>query len=75
MKFLFHSNRRRHSESGSAVLVLLALLTMMLILCAATTRSVIWSRQEVRLIEQRQVARLAAATNAPAAPSKSMSTQ
>jgi cytochrome c biogenesis factor len=66
--------RARRSESGSAVLVLLALLVMMLILCGATTSSVISSRREVGLIEQRQVARLATATNAPAAAAKSAGT-
>jgi hypothetical protein len=65
----------RKSERGSAVLVLLAFLTLMLILCAATTRAVMLSRHEVALIEKHQIARLAASTtNAPATPSRSLST-
>jgi hypothetical protein len=62
------------SERGSAVLVLIAFLVLMMMLCAATTRSVVWSRQEIGLIEKKQVARLATATNAPAAPAKSAGT-
>lgn len=53
------------SESGSAVLVLLAFLTLMLMLSAATSRAVYMSRQEINLINKRQLARLAASTNAP----------
>jgi hypothetical protein len=63
--------RAPRSESGSAVLVLIAFLVLMMMLCAATTRSVIWSRQEIGLIEKKQVARLATATNAPPASAKS----
>lgn len=66
--------RLRRSESGSAVLVLIAFLLLMMMLCAATTNSVVWSRQEIGLIEKKQVARLATATNAPAAPAKSAGT-
>lgn len=70
----FCSTHSRRSERGSAVLVLLALLTIMMILCAATLRAVVSSRQEVALIEKKQVARLATATNIPPASAKSMST-
>ena len=59
--------RVRRSERGSAVLVLIAFLVLMMMLCAATTSSVVWSRQEIGLIEKKQVARLATARNAPAA--------
>lgn len=68
-----HFNRSRRSERGAAVLVMLAFLVLMTMLCAATGHAVFSARQEVALIEKRQVARLAAATNSPAAPSKSMS--
>jgi hypothetical protein len=65
---LLYLSRARRSENGSAVLVMLALLVLILMLCTATTRTVLSSRQEISLIEQRQVARLAAAaTNAPSA--------
>ena len=56
---------RRHSQSGSAVLILLAFLTLMLIFVAATTRAVMMTRKELKLIEKHQMARLAAATNSP----------
>ncbi|HEX4262806.1 MAG TPA: hypothetical protein VH597_00595 [Verrucomicrobiae bacterium] len=70
---LTYLGRARPSESGSAVLVMLAFLMLMVTLCAATSHAVRSARREVRLIEKRQVARLAAATNAPAAPARSMS--
>jgi len=68
-----HFNRSRRSQSGAAVLVMLAFLVLMMMLCAATAHVVFSARQEVALIEKRQVARFATATNSPAAPSKSMS--
>jgi Tfp pilus assembly protein PilX len=68
-----HFSRSRRSQSGAAVLVMLAFLVLMTMLCAATAHAVFSARREVALIEKRQVARLAAATNAPAAPPKSMS--
>jgi hypothetical protein len=70
-----HLTRAHRSENGSAVLVMLAFLVLIMMLCAATTRTVISARQEVALIEKRQVERLAATTNALAAPAKLISTQ
>lgn len=72
---IVHLIRAHRSENGSAVLVMLALLVLIVMLCAATTQSVVWSRHEIKLIEQRQIARLAAATNAPVAPAKPANTQ
>lgn len=70
-----YRKRPRNSQDGSAVLVLLAFLTLMLIFCAATTRAVLITRQELKLIEKHQVARLAAATNSLPASAKSTNTQ
>jgi len=67
------STRPRQSERGSAVLVMLVFLMLILMLCAATSRAVYLSRQEVGLIEKRQMARLAASTNAAPAPPQSVS--
>jgi len=47
-------------------MALLSFLFIMTLLCAATARSVLWTRNEVRLIEKKQIARLAASTNSPA---------
>jgi len=56
--------RSRPAQSGSAVVVILAMLAIMAILVASNTRTVNWLRAEVRLVDQRQTARLAAsATN------------
>jgi len=58
------SHRPRPARSGSAVVVILAMLAIMAILVASNTRTVNWLRAEVRLVDQRQIARLAAsATN------------
>lgn len=67
--------RARQSERGSAVLVMLVFLMLMLMLSAATFRAVMSSRREVTLIEKRQMARWAAATNAPPTSARSMGTQ
>jgi hypothetical protein len=72
----FHQQRSRRSQSGSAVLILLAFLTLRVIFCAATTRAVLTTRQELRLIEKHEVARLAtAATNSTPAAAKSPGSQ
>ena len=62
---ILHSKNTAAPQRGSAVLVLLAFLTILLLLCAATARTISWSRQEIRLIEEHQLARLATATNQP----------
>jgi len=50
------------------VLALLAMLSIMLLLVAATLHTANWLRQEVKLVEKRQVERLAAiSTNRPPA--------
>lgn len=56
------------SDRGFAVLVLLVLLSIMLLLVAGNTRTVNLLRQEIKLVEKRQVERLAfGATNQPPA--------
>ena len=57
----------RPTRQGSAVVVILALLGIMTLLVAANTRTVNWLRAEVRLVDQRQTARLAASTTNSAA--------
>jgi hypothetical protein len=58
------SHLSRPARSGSAVIVILAMLGIMALLVASNTRTVNWLRAEVRLVDQRQTARLAAsATN------------
>jgi len=58
------SHRSRPARSGSAVVVILAMLAIMVILVTSNTRTINWLRAEVRLVDQRQTARLAAsATN------------
>jgi hypothetical protein len=47
----------------------------MVIFCAATTRIVLMTREELRLIEKQQLARLAAATNSPPASANSAKPQ
>ena len=50
----------RPARSGSAVVVILAMLGIMALLVAANTRTINWLRTEVRLVDQHQIARLAA---------------
>jgi Tfp pilus assembly protein PilX len=57
----------RRPERGSAVVVILALLAILVLLVAANTQTVRWARAEVRLVDQRQTARLAAGAANPAA--------
>ncbi|MHB8523166.1 MAG: hypothetical protein ACYDH9_20770 [Limisphaerales bacterium] len=62
------SHRPLASDRGFAVLVLLVLLSIMLLLVAGNTRTVNLLRQELKLVEKRQVERLAiGATNRPPA--------
>lgn len=60
-----HSNRSLPRRDGFAVLIMFAFLVLITILCLATWRTVIWSRSEIGLIEKKQQARLASATNTP----------
>jgi len=62
-----HCPPARRPERGSAVIVILALLGIILLLVAANTKTVQWVRAEVRLVDQRQTARLAAGTTNPVA--------
>lgn len=48
-------------------MVLFAFLTLIIMLCVATTTAVISTRRETSLLEKKQLARLAAMTNAPSA--------
>ena len=51
-------------QRGSAMILIVILLAIMVLLVTATTRTVYWLRAEVRLVDQRQTARLtASATN------------
>lgn len=60
------------STRGSATIVVLALLAIVVMLAAANLATTNWLRSEVKLIDQRQTARLAASvTNSisnPASP-------
>ena len=56
--------RRQKCRQGSAVIVMLAMLGIMVLLMAANTATVSSLRREIKLVDQRQRARLAAsATN------------
>ena len=65
IQFAPHPPARR-PERGSAVIVILALLAILVMLVAANTQTVRWARAEVRLVDQRQTARLAAGGIPPA---------
>ena len=71
MKIQIHtSGPARHSLSGSAVIIILAMLATMVLLVVANSRTNKWLRNEVKLVDQRETARLAASlTNQPAGPS------
>jgi type II secretory pathway component PulK len=58
------------SRRGSAVIVMLALLFMMVISVAANTVTVNWLRRQVKLVDQREVQRLAGHTTTHSAPAK-----
>jgi hypothetical protein len=61
---LSHARRGKKSRQGSAVIVILAMLGIMVLLMAANTVTVNSLRKEIKLLDQRQTARLAAsATN------------
>ena len=61
----------RRSERGFMIIAMMALLALMLIYVAASTRSLHQLRQELKLVEQKQIQRLQPApaprTNATAA--------
>ncbi len=62
-----NSYRRRHGQDGSAVMVILILLFIMVIFVAANTITLNTLRRQVKLVEQRQIQRLAqSVTNQPA---------
>lgn len=48
----------RRSESGFMIIAMMALLALMLIYVAASTRSLHQLRQELKLVEQKQIQRL-----------------
>ncbi len=59
--------RSSHSQSGTAVLLMLVLMAILMILVASNVRTLWQLKQELRLVERRQIRRLeaeAARTNA-----------
>jgi type II secretory pathway component PulK len=61
------SHRRRRGQSGSAVVVVLVLLFIMVVFVTANTITLNSLRRQVKLVEQRQIQRLAqSVTNQPA---------
>ncbi|MSU60155.1 MAG: hypothetical protein EXS35_18620 [Pedosphaera sp.] len=52
------SGRAHGSERGSMVLAMMVILTLMLIYVAATVRTLTQLRQELKLVEQKQIQRL-----------------
>jgi len=57
----FHLTRPQHvrrEERGFMIIAMMAILAMMLIYVAASTRSLRQLRQELKLVEQKQVQRL-----------------
>ena len=77
MKIFVSMDLHRRRQRGSAVLILLILLAIMMLLVVANGSTLIHLRQELKLLEHRQVERLkASSTNATAtavspAPSES----
>ncbi len=68
MKMILSPSRpARPARQGSAVIVVLALLAVMVLLVAANTQTVRWTRQEIKLVDERETARLAAGGAPPAA--------
>ncbi len=65
MKINLPSSRSKSApRQGSAIILILAFLGIMLLLVTANIKTLVWLRTEVRLVDQRQTARLAAtATN------------
>jgi hypothetical protein len=60
MKTSFHESRiANHSQSGMAVIIVLAFLAIILIYLAANARTLHWLERDLKLIEQKQVQRLA----------------
>lgn len=58
MKILDYPARPGAQSSGSAMMVMLAMLAIVGLLVVANTRTVNWVRAEVRLIDQRESARM-----------------
>ena len=56
------SRPARRSERGFMIIAMMVMLAMMLIYVAASTRSLRQLRQELKLVEQKQVQRLQAST-------------
>jgi len=50
---------RNHSRSGMAVIIVLAFLAIILIYLAANARTLDWLARDLKLVEQKQVQRLA----------------
>jgi hypothetical protein len=60
MKTSFPESRiPTHSRSGMAVIIVLAFLAIILIYLAANARTLHWLERDLKLIEQKQVQRLA----------------
>ena len=58
MKLLSPHHNRRRNQSGFLVIALLAIITIMLIYIAANLRVLAALKQDIRLVEQKQVQRL-----------------
>ena len=52
------SGRIRHSQNGFMIIAMMAMLAIMLVYVAASTSSLRQLRQELKLVEQKQVLRL-----------------
>jgi hypothetical protein len=60
MKTSFHDLRiANHSRSGMAVIIVLAFLAIILIYLAGNARTLRWLERDLKLVEQKQVHRLA----------------
>jgi len=61
MKTSSHVSRNaRHSRSGMAVILVLAFLAIILIYLAGNARTLYWLERDLKLVEQKQVQRIAA---------------
>jgi len=60
MKTSSHESRTtNHSRSGMAVILVLAFLAIILIYLAGNARTLFWLERDLKLVEQKQVQRLA----------------
>jgi hypothetical protein len=60
MKTSSHESRiTNHSRSGMAVILVLAFLAIILIYLAGNARTLFWLERDLKLVEQKQVHRLA----------------